>query len=132
MLKMNEKLICCIIAAILLFMGMCQDIAETDSSFLCTDLEYANTAISSVDCITESADSCTSEMIGKNNSMWSLHGEFVRNVIRWDKSVLLSMIAGALLQYLLYFYSIINGQCYEILHSGTVAVNYIHHKDGEK
>lgn len=132
MLKMNEKLICCFIAAILLFIGMCQDTTETDSSFLYANLEHTNATISSVDYLSESIDSCTSEMIGKNSSMSSLRGQLGRNVIRWDKSIMLSIIVGVILQYLSYLYSIVNGEYYEILHSGTVAVNYIHHKDGEK
>lgn len=132
MLKMNEKLICCFIAAILLFIGMCQDTTETDSSFLYANLEHANATISSVDYLSESIDSCTSEMIGKDSSMSSLRGQLGRNVIRWDKSIMLSIIVGVILQYLSYLYSIVNGEYYEILHSGTVAVNYIHHKDGEK
>lgn len=132
MLKINEKLIYCILAAIMLFIGICQDTTETDSLFLCANLEYANVAISSVDYLGENTEPCTSEMIGKNNSMTSLRGELGRSVVRWDRNVMLFAIVGAILQYLLYLRSTSKGEYYEILHSGTVAVDYIHHKDGEK
>lgn len=132
MLKMNERFICCMLAAILLFMGMCLDTTETDSSFLYANAERTGEALSSVEYIFESADSCTAEMIGKKGSMSSIRGELSRNIMRWDRSILLSIIVGAILQYLLYFYSTVGGRYREILRSSTVAINYIHHKDGEK
>lgn len=131
MLKMNERLLCCVVAVILFFIGMCLETAETDSSFLYAKTMNVESAISSVDYLVESTDSCTTEMIGKNNTI-SLRGEMGRNAIRWDRSILLSIIVGAILQYLLYLNSAVRGEKYAILHSETVAVNYIHHKDGEK
>jgi hypothetical protein len=82
--------------------------------------------------LTEGADSCTSEMIGKGNNLSTIRGDFGRTSIRWDKTIVLSIVVGAILQYLLYLRSTIAGDCFDILHSDTVAVQYIHCKDGEK
>ena len=117
MLKTNEKIICCIIAAILLFAGMCLELSEADSSFLCTSLKQADAAFHSVDYLAQNTDSCTSEMIGKNNSMTALRGDLGRNGIRWDRSVMLLAIVGAILQFLLYLRSSSKRGYYEILYS---------------
>ena len=132
MMKMRERIICCGIAIIMFFLGMCLDTIETHSSFLCATIGHEHAAFSSVDYLTEGADSCTSEMIGKGNSLSTIRGDFGRTSIRWDKTIVLSIVVGAILQYLLYLRSTIAGDCFEILHSDTVAVHYIHCKDGEK
>lgn len=132
MLKTYERIICCITAIILFFMGMCLDTTEADSSFSRANAGHTGATLSSVEYRIESTDSCTNEMIGKKGSMSSIRSELGRNTIRWDRSILLSIIVGAILQYLLYFHSSAYGGYYEILRSSTVAINYIHHKDGEK
>lgn len=132
MFKINERFICCMIAAIMFFMGMCLDTTEADPSFSCANTEHSGTTLSSVDYLFESTDTCTVEMIGRKGTFSSIRSELGRNTIRRDRGILLSIIVGAILQYLLYFHSSVYGGYYEILRSSTVAINYIHLKDGEK
>ena len=132
MLKMKHRIVCCVIALIMFCVGMCLGCLETDASFLRVTSEHGKATISSVDYLIEGDDSCTAEMMGKGNSLSTIRGDMGRTTIRWNRTIVLSMIVGVILQYLLYLYGTVAGEYFEILHSDTVVINYIHCKDGEK
>ena len=132
MLKVYEKQICLIIAFVMFFAGMCLDIPEADASFCCTNNEEASAYVfeeeSSV--LTE-ASVCTLSMIyngtaslcrGLSNSLLRGHGG----------TVILLSIVGFFLQYLFYYQSEECKEDGQLLLCRSVAVKYIHQKDGEK
>ena len=131
MLKMKEKIICCILAGIMFFMGMCLDTVEADSSFSCSTKGISDATISSVDYIVDDVETCTPDML--NKSTISIRGNAANAVNKWQsRAVLLFFIAGISLQYLFYYQS---SECKEdgqLLLCRSVAINYIHQKDGEK
>ncbi len=132
MLTTKDRIICCVMAVIMLWVGMCLDCFETDACFSRAANEYGQCTIESVAYFIDGDNSCTAEMMGKSHSLSFIRGTLGRTTMRWDRTILLSVLVGATLQYLLYLRGTVVGEYFEILHSDTVAVNYIHCKDGEK
>lgn len=126
----KENMICCIMTVILLFSGMYVETSTIDSSFLRASNE-AYSSIRSASYITDEVEPCTTDMLGKGNSVIRLN---VNSQITKGQSrvVLIFFVVGLILQYLLYYQSAEKKVEDDILLSHSVAVNYIHLKDGEK
>lgn len=126
----KEKIICCIMAVILFFSGMCVDNSTADSSFLHASKETSS-SIRSASYIADEIASCTTDMLGKGSSTIRLTmGNQVSK--GQSRTILIFSIVGAILQYLLYYQS---SECREdgrLLLCRSVAVDYIHLKDGGK
>ena len=131
MLKINEKVICCVLAAIMFFMGMCLETTEADSSFSYATKSISDVTICSVDYITDDVETCTLDMLNKNTVC--IRGNMASAVNKWqNRAVLLFFIAGSSLQYLFYYQSTECKEDGQLLLCRSVAINYIHQKDGEK
>ena len=131
MLKVNEKIICCILAIIMFLTGMCLDNIEIGSSFLCQNLTRQDTTLRSVDYILDDIGSCTLDMLNKGTI--SIRGTVSNSVNKWkDKSVLYALVVRTDLQELFYYQSSECKEDAQLLLCRSVAVNYIHRKDGEK
>ena len=131
MLKVNEKIICCILAIIMFLTGMCLDNIEIDSSFLCPNSTRQDTTLHSVDYILDDIGSCTLDMLNKGTI--SIRGTVSNSVNKWkDKSVLYALVVRTDLQELFYYQSSECNEDAQLLLCRSVAVNYIHRKDGEK
>lgn len=126
----KENIICCVMAVILLLSGMYVETATVDSSFLHTSND-AFSSIRSASYITDEVEPCTTDMLGKGNSGIRLN---VNNQVTRGQSrvILIFYVVGIILQYLLYYQGAERMAEDEILLSHSVAVNYIHLKDGEK
>lgn len=130
MLKTKERFICCLWAAIMCFVGMCLDTTETDSSFSCTT-RVSSAMMCSVDYIEDDVDTCTLDML--NKSVISIRGNIANALNKWqNRAVLLFFIAGVALQYLFFYQSAECKEDGQLLLCRSVAINYIHQKDGEK
>ena len=131
MLKTNEKIICCFLAIIMFFMGMCLETTKADSSFSCAAISLSDATISSVDYITDDVETCTLDML--NKSTVSVRGNMANAMNKWQsRAVLIFFIAGISLQYLFYYQSAECKEDGQLLLCRSVAINYIHQKDGEK
>lgn len=137
MIQAKEKLICCIIAVILFFSGMCLEVIETDS-FFAYGMNETDATIYSADYIEDTLAICTVDMLRGGASV--IRGSMSESDARWQSKVLLmSLFGGLFLQYLLG--RLMQAGAYqseEFKEDGQlflcwgVAVNYIHQKDGEK
>ena len=132
MLKMFEKQICIIIVIAMFFVGMCLEIAETDSSFLCAKNTYVElNAMEEENDVIDSTTVCTLDMI--HNGTSSICRGLGNPVMRWQGSaVVLFCIVGMFLQYLFYYQSCECKEDGQLLLCRSVAVKYIHQQDGEK
>lgn len=126
----KQRIICCIIATILLFMGMCVETSATDSSFLCAKTS-SKAVIRSASYIADEAETCTTDMLSRVNS--SVRSNASSTTARWQSRVILGVLfVGASLQYLLYYQSAECKEDGQLFLCRSVAVDYIHQKDGEK
>ena len=126
----REKMICCIMAVMLLLSGMCVESSATDSSFSHAS-EEAFSTIRSASYVADEIASCTTDMLGKGNASIRLNtGNYVNR--GQSRIILLFLYVGAILQYLLYYQSSEHRENGQILLCRSVAVDYIHQKDGGK
>lgn len=130
MVKEKKRIICCVMAVILLFVGMCVETSTTDSSFLRASKEASST-IRSASYIAEEVESCTTDMLGKGTSTLRLnvgnHGSKGQG-----KAIFIFLIVGAILQDLLYYQRTEGQDERQFVLCRSVAVDYIHQKDGGK
>ena len=119
----KKRSICCFLATIILLLGMCLNIMETDSSFLCNPTASTEDQISAVDVIIDDETPCTSEMLGRNRSV-QFRGQY--------RTILLSLFVGIILQCLFLLQGTEQYEFVEMVHSDAVTIAYIHRKDGEK
>ena len=119
----TKRYICCLLATIILFLGICLNIMETDSFFLCDSTVSTGTQISAVDVIIDDETPCTSEMLGRNRSI-QFRGQY--------RTVLLSLFVGITLQCLFLLQGTEQYEFVEMVHSDAVTIAYIHRTDGEK
>lgn len=129
MLKTKERIICYMVAVIMFFMGMCLETTKADSSFSCATNATATT-LSSVDYISADVDNCTLDML--NKPTLSIRGNMSSSISRWQGRMVLFFVVGLGLQYLFYYQSEECKEDGQLLLCRSVAVNYIHQKDGEK
>ena len=131
MMKTKERFICCAVAAIMFFIGMCLDTTKIDSSFSYMMLDASAETINSVDYLTDDVDACTLDMLAKGTM--SIRGNVFGSMNKWqNRAVLLLLVVGSALQYLFYYQSEECKEDGQLLLCRSVAVNYIHQKDGEK
>ena len=132
MLKKYEKLICLIIVIGMFFTGMCLEMVQTDSSFLCAKNMDAEASLIEADSLLMDEESVfTLDMI--HNSTSAICRGMSNASIKWQGSaVLLFSIVGMFLQYLCYYQSCECKEDGQLLLCRSVAVKYIHQKDGEK
>ena len=132
MLKKYEKQICLIIVIAMFFAGRCFEMLETDSSFLCAKNAYVSSdAIEADSYVVESTAICPLNMI--YNGTTTICRNLGNSVMRWQGSaVLLFCIVGMFSQYLFYYQSCECKEDGQLLLCRSVAVKYIHQKDGEK
>lgn len=130
MVKDKERLICCLIAVILFFMGMCIEKSITDSSFLCASNEVSST-IRSASYVADEVESCTTDMLGKGTSALRLSVGNHANRGQ-SKAVFIFFVVGVILQYLLYYQRAEGRDENQLVVCRSVAVDYIHQKDGGK
>ena len=132
MLKKFEKQICFIIAFGMFFAGMCLEVVETDSSFLCAKNTYAESSVlEAEDYLLEEMSAFTLDMMYNGTS--AICRGLGQSMIRWRGSgILLFCIVGMFLQYLFYYQSTECKEDGQLLLCRSVAVKYIHQKDGEK
>lgn len=130
MVKEKERIICCVIAVILFFMGMCVETSTIESSF--SDASNATTStIRSASFIADEEESCTTDMLGKGTSTLRLNvGNYAGK--GQSKAVFIFLIVGAILQYLLYYQRAEGRDENQFVLCRSVAVDYIHQKDGGK
>ena len=119
----TKRYICCFLATIILFLGMCLNVMETDSYFLYKHTVSTGDQISAVDVIIDDEIPCTSEMLGRNRSV-QFRGQY--------RTILLSLFVGIVLQCLFLLQGIEQYEFTEMVHSDAVTIAYIHRKDGEK
>lgn len=125
-----EKKVCCIMAVILLLSGMCVENFNADSSFLRVSEETSST-MRSASYVADEIASCTTDMLGKGNI--SIRTNVSNQVNRvQSRMILLFLYVGAILQYLLYYQSSEHRENGQLSLCRSMAVDYIHQKDGEK
>lgn len=131
MFKINERIICCMLTAIMFFVGMCLEICETDSSFSYKDSMHLEEIVSCENYVVEDVEACTLDML--NQGFVSARSITVNSMSRWQsKAILLFLIVGEFLQYLFYYQSEECKEDGQLLLCRTVAVKYIHQMDGQK
>ena len=123
MLDNTKRYICCFMATIILFLGICLNLMETDSFFLCDSTVSTEAQIRAVDVIIDDETPCTSEMLGRNRSV-QFRGQY--------RTILLSLFVGIVLQSLFLVQGTEQYEFAETVHSDAVTIAYIHRKDGEK
>ena len=119
----TKRYICCFLAAIILFLGVCLHIIETDSFVPYGFMTSTGAQISKTDVIIDDEIPCTNEMLGRNRSVQS------RSQYR---ATLLSVFVGIILQCLFLLQGTEHYEYTGTVHSDAVTIAYIHRKDGEK
>lgn len=119
----TKRYICCFLATIILFLGVCLHIMETDSFIPYGSMASTDAQISKTDVIIDDEIPCTNEMLGRNRSVQS------RSLYR---ATLLSVFVGIILQCLFLLQGTEHYEYVETVHSDEVTIAYIHSKDGEK
>ena len=128
----TKRYICCLFAAIVLFLGMCVDTVETDSFFLYSSATSSDAHISSMQVNLDDDTTCTNEMLGRSRTM-QLRNVYQRNTSSEQyRNLLLSFIVGVILQYLFLLQMAERYTSNRKIYSDIVTVTYIHQKDGEK
>lgn len=128
----TRRYICCFLATIILFLGMCLELVKADSYF-CYDFDISTDAvISSGDLIADDEVSCTSEMLGTSRIM-QIRNQYPQSSGREQyRNILLSFIVGVFLQYLFLLHEAAQHDFCNVMYSDAVTIAYIHRKDGEK
>lgn len=127
--EMREKMICCMLAAILFFWGISAGSTAMNSSFsrLANLTGTTNETLCSVKYITEETSVCTPAMLSKSIQM--IRGNSARTMIRWQDRTVLLFLAGVFLQYLFYYQSAESKEDGQLFLCRSVIVDYIHLKD---
>ena len=124
MQKRYEKQICFIMVIVMFFVGMCLEMAETDSSFL-----YANLVNAEADAIEAENYVMDQETVFALDMM---HNRILTICRGLGNTILFFSIVGISLQYLFYYQSSEIKEDGQLFLCRSVAVRYIHQKDGEK
>lgn len=125
----NRKMICCLMAMILLFLGMSVELKSADTSFLCSKNHSCTTrtVIHAANYVEEKTV-CTLNMLTNGNDV--LRGNMTSSVIRGQyRAILVFLIVGSFLQYLFYYQSAESKEDGQLFLCRTVVVDYIHLKD---
>lgn len=128
----RDRVICCLMAFILLTMGMCVETTTADSSFSRVS-ECTSESICAMSYISEQVEPCTTDMLGKRAV--SFRSDLGRTANRTQnrtqsKAILICTTVGTILQGLLYYQRTEYKEDGQLLLNRAVAVNYIHQKDG--
>lgn len=124
-----DKFICCMLATILLFMGIGVAMSANNSSSLCTEntTAFTDAVLSSVEYGIEEPTVCSLSML--NNSA-SIVQNSMTGMIRWqDRGILMFFIVGSFLQYLFYYQSAECKEDGQLFLCRSAVVDYIHLKD---
>ena len=132
MLKKQEKLICIIIVIGMFFSGMCLEFTQIDSSFLCAkDMDAEGSLLEEDSLLVSGASIFTLDMMRNSTSL--ICRELGNSSARHHGGiVLLFSVVGAFSQYLFFYQSCECKEDGQLLLCRSVAVKYIHQKDGEK
>ena len=135
-LRMKEQLICFLLVAILLVMGMQADIAPVNPSFLRRENVAAeNSAYNTIREGThriEVKSDCTIDMIRRNVSTYQAGNVKRIPVKRFFKIALLLLVAEMLLLQRFFYGAAIERIDYTSIRCHIATVIYIHQKDGKK
>lgn len=124
-LKMRERVICCIVATILFFLGISVETTTVDSSFLGTT---ESASMRSAEHIVNEADVCTPSMLTRGTT--SIQRSLTNSVSKWQsRTVLIFLFAGVSLQYLLCYQSAQSKEDGRLFLCRSMIVDYIHLKD---
>lgn len=126
----SVKLICCILALVLCFLGFGVTMSITESSFLCAQKSgiFTETTICSDEDIIEEICVCTVSMLYQG--MESIRGNVVGTITRWqNRQFLLLFVVGWFLQYLFYYQSEECKEDGQLFLCRSAIVDYIHLKD---
>lgn len=124
------KLICCILASILWFLGFGVVLSTTESSFLFADNISSSTenTIRSDEQVVGETRVCTLSMLHQN--MEILRGNTIDSMTRWkNREFLLFLVVGWFLQYLFYYQSEESKEDGQLFLCRSAIVDYIHLKD---
>lgn len=125
----SERFICCLLAIVLLFLGISVEIRNVDASFLRAKNEIGTTEtiICSADHVEEETV-CTLNMLTNGNDI--LRGNVTSSMVRGQYRAILSfLIVGSFLQYLFYYQTAESKEDGQLFLCRTVVVDYIHLKD---
>lgn len=125
--ELREQIICCMMAAILLFMGMSVDAKAAKSSVYCGTTEE-NAYLSSVSYIVEDVVICTPGMLIKNNILVA-RVNTAPSVLKWNRMVPLIPILGTFLQYLFLYQKAESKEDAQLFLCRSLIIDYIHLKD---
>lgn len=127
--KVSGKIICCLIAVIVLFLGIGAEVSATDSSFsrAINETSTTNQTLRSTEGILDEAPICTLSML--QDGMRGIHGNMTSVMNRWqDRTIVLFLVVGSFLQFLFY-QSTESKEDGQLFLCRSVIVDYIHLKD---
>lgn len=130
--KMNGKIICCLIAVIVLFLGISTEVSVADSSFSRATNETSTTGqmIRSSEVVMEEAPVCTISMLQSGTKL--IRSNMMNAMNRWQsRAMILFVVVGSILQFLFY-QSAESKEDGQLFLCRSVIVNYIHQKDNGK
>ena len=125
----GEKIICCVLAMILFFLGISVEVKNADASFLHSEnAAYSTRATISSTNHMEEETVCTLNMLINGSEV--LRSNMSNSMVRGSYQTCLSFfIVGAFLQYLFYYQSAESKEDGQLFLCRTVVVDYIHLKD---
>lgn len=147
--KSQGRIICCVFAVILFFLGIGVEVTTTNSSFLCSQKAIGSTSTNNSESVAntlhamiyanrqiiEEAPVCTPSML-ENRTEFLRANRLMSTLRRHSRVFFLILIAGIFLQYLLGRLTQVNSyqgtECKEdgqLFLCRTVVVDYIHRKD---
>lgn len=129
----QKKSICFLLMICMLFLGMCFESIQTDSSFSCENTVYTVSTIRSAERTTLTKQVYYEETIAKEESITDPQQAVQRLFNRTSRGIALnSAFVDILPQISPIFYTSLDCELAQESSSNTIIVNYIHHKDGKK
>lgn len=129
----QKKSICFLFMICILFLGMCFENVQTDSSFLCENTAHTVSTLRSTESPTLTDHVYRQETFSEQAYAVNLRQAVRRTFTRTNKGAALNLIFVDILPQI--SPTIYTSSDCELIHesfSNTVIVNYIHHKDGKK
>lgn len=129
----QKKSICFLLMICMLFLGMCFESIQTDSSFSCENTTYTVSTIRSAERTTLTKQVYYDETLAKEESITDSQQAVRRLFTRTSRGIALNLaFVDILPQISPIFYTSLDCELAQESSSNTIIVNYIHHKDGKK
>ena len=126
----KERIICCALAFILFFLGICMEPTSTDSSFFCAlkETRGVEARVHQNDYIIETSDTCITSVLG-SRTMICRSSTDQTSLRKQTRNVLVSSLVATMLQDLFFYQRAEAKEDGQLFFCRMLIVDYIHQRD---